>query len=93
VPPDLRRVVAVLLAGAALCLPAAARAQTSTVPMEGADVSTTPPVPLSGSSALTASSGELPNTGADPRMLFLGGLALTLIGCGLRLCTADVDDY
>ena len=92
-PSDLRRVVAVLLAGAALCVPAAAGAQTSTIPVDGVDVSTTPPVPLTSNTALPASSGELPNTGTDPRMLFLGGLALTLIGVGLRLRTADADDY
>ena len=36
---------------------------------------------------------DLPNTGSDPRMLFLAGLALSLLGAGLRLRTADADDY
>jgi LPXTG-motif cell wall-anchored protein len=93
VPGGLRRVVTALLAVAAFCLPATARAQTATIPVDAVDVTTTPPVPLTESTTLTASSSELPNTGTDPRMLFLGGLALTLIGCGLRLRTADVDDY
>jgi len=60
-------------------------------------VSTTPPVPLAGEDAggtrANAAGSELPNTGSDPRMLFLGGLALTLMGFGLRLRTADADDY
>lgn len=101
--PVARRVVAVPLAAAALCLPAAASAsaQTSTIPEDGAGVSTTPPVPLAGEAPQTAPqtepqtavAGELPNTGADPRMLFLAGLALTLVGFGLRLRTADADVY
>ena len=40
-----------------------------------------------------AATGELPNTGSDPRLLFLAGLALTLLGAGLRLRTADADLY
>jgi LPXTG-motif cell wall-anchored protein len=83
----------VLLATVALCLPAAAAAQTSTIPEEGAGVSTTPPVPLAGGRPSTAGAEQLPNTGTDPRLLFLTGLALTLIGFGLRLRTADADDY
>ena len=87
--------------------PAAATAQTTTIPRGGADVSTTPPVPLSqGRSeqgaagdgnvrvgARVVASSELPNTGSDPRMLFLCGVALTLLGVGLRLRTADADLY
>jgi hypothetical protein len=86
--------------------PAAAAAQTTTIPRGGADVSTTPPVPLSqGRSEQAAGEGnvrvgarvvassELPNTGSDPRMLFLCGVALTLLGVGLRLRTADADLY
>ncbi len=93
-PPVPRRLVAVLLAAAALGLPASASAQTSTIPEDGAGVTTTPPVPLAGGeSEESASSSELPNTGADPRMLFLTGLALTLVGFGLRLRTVDADDY
>lgn len=89
-PP--RRLVLVLLALAMLA-PPAAPAQTSTIPEEGAGVSTTPPVPLAGERSKAAPARELPNTGADPRMLFLAGLALTLMGFGLRLRTADADDY
>ncbi len=36
---------------------------------------------------------ELPNTGSDPRLLFLAGAALVLIGVGLRLRSADADLY
>ncbi len=93
VPSHLPRVAAVLLAGAAVGMPAVARAQTTMIPVDGVDFSTTPPVPLTRNAALPAPSGELPNTGTDPRMLLLGGLALTLIGFGLRLRTADADDY
>lgn len=82
-----------LLAAAMLWLPAAASAQTSTIPEDGAGVSTTPPVPLAGEGSQKGPSSELPNTGTDPRMLFLAGLALTLIGFGLRLRTADADLY
>jgi LPXTG-motif cell wall-anchored protein len=93
VPLLCHRVVVALIAATVLCAPAAAAAQTSTIPETGAGVSTTPPVPLAGSSVQTTSAGELPNTGTDPRMLFLTGLALTLLGFGLRLRTADADDY
>lgn len=72
---------------------AAASAQTATIPEEGAGVSTTPPVQLSGDDSDRAPARELPNTGTDPRLLFLAGLALTLIGFGLRLRTADADEY
>ena len=92
-PPAPRRFILALLAFAALCLPAGAAAQTSTIPEQGSDVSTTPPVPLAGERPSTTGSAELPNTGADPRLLFLVGLALTLIGFGLRLRTADADEY
>ncbi len=92
-PPVPRRLVAALLAAALLCLPAGASAQTSTIPEGGADVSTTPPVPLAGEGSQPSSPRELPDTGADPRILFLAGLALTLIGFGLRLRTADADVY
>jgi LPXTG-motif cell wall-anchored protein len=34
-------------------------------------------------------SGSLPNTGSDPRLIMLAGLALLLAGAGLRLRTAD----
>jgi len=93
VPPLRHRVAIALIAAVVLCVPAAAPAQTPAVPMTGAGLSTTPPVPLAGGSPQTTSAGKLPNTGADAGMLFLGGLALTLLGFGLRLRTADADDY
>lgn len=93
VPPVPRRVVVLLLAAVLLCLPAAACAQTATIPEEGSGVSTTPPVPLPGENPQTSPSRALPNTGADPRMLLLAGLALMLIGFGLRLRTADAELY
>jgi LPXTG-motif cell wall-anchored protein len=92
-----RRVLLALLIAGALCAPAAASAQTQTIPESGAGVSTTPPVPLSddkpSTTSATGSDSALPNTGADPRLLVLAGLALTLLGVGLRLRTADADDY
>lgn len=93
------RQIAALLVFVALVAPAAASAQTTTVPSSGASVSNTPPVPLSegeseGTSARSQASGsELPNTGADPRLLFVCGVALTLLGVGLRLRTADAELY
>jgi LPXTG-motif cell wall-anchored protein len=97
VPSFPRRVLVALLVATALVVPAGAFAQTSTIPESGAGVSSTPPVPLtdakSGTTPASTASSELPNTGSDPRMLFLAGLALTLLGFGLRLRTADADDY
>jgi len=89
-----RRIVVVPLAVAMLAVPAsAATAQNSTIPEDGAGVSTTPPVPLPGESAAPTAAADLPDTGSDPRMLFLAGLAMSLLGAGLRLRTADADDY
>jgi LPXTG-motif cell wall-anchored protein len=88
-----RRLVVVPLAVVMLALPAAAGAQDSTIPENGAGVSTTPPVPLPGGRAEPVAAAKLPNTGSDPRMLFLAGLAMSLLGAGLRLRTADADDY
>jgi LPXTG-motif cell wall-anchored protein len=95
--------VALLLAALVLCAPGLAIAQTSTISDEGAGVSTQPPVELgngeessgesSGSSASDAPASELPNTGSDPRLLLLAGVALLLAGVGLRLRTADADLY
>ena len=83
-----------LAAAATLAVPASATAQNSTIPEDGAGVSTTPPVPLPGDRpAPAAQESELPDTGSDPRMLFLAGMAMSLIGAGLRLRTADADDY
>ena len=92
--PISRRIAALLVA-AALGVPATAAAQTTTNPRGQADVSNTPPVPLPGSPERPSASpsNELPNTGSDPRVLFLCGAALTLIGAGLRLRTADADLY
>lgn len=89
-----RRLLVVPLAVVMLGLPASASAQNSTIPENGAGVSTTPPIPLEGESATPARAAEaLPDTGSDPRMLFLAGLAMSLLGAGLRLRTADADDY
>jgi len=95
----LRRIV-VVLAALALCAPAVALAQTQTIPQGGSGVSTQPPVSLSGDdersdepAAKPSSTSQLPNTGSDPRLLFLMGVALTLLGVGLRLRTADADLY
>jgi LPXTG-motif cell wall-anchored protein len=101
VPWSPRRLVVVPLAVLMLALPAAASAQNSTIPEDGAGVSTTPPVPLPGDATpdspaapgAAAAATDLPNTGSDPRMLFLTGLAMSLLGAGLRLRTADADDY
>lgn len=82
------------LAVVMLAVPTSAAAQNSTIPEDGAGVSTTPPVPLPGEgTAPPAPSADLPNTGSDPRMLFLAGMAMSLLGAGLRLRTADADDY
>ena len=93
-----RRVV-VVLAALSLGAPAAAVAQTDTLPEAGAGVSTQPPVSLDANKKVatkpqaTPGTAELPNTGSDPRLLFLVGVAMTLFGVGLRLRTADADDY
>jgi LPXTG-motif cell wall-anchored protein len=90
-----RRLVVVPFAVVMLAFPAVAGAQNSTIPENGAGVSTTPPVPLKAkrSAPNAAAAANLPNTGTDPRMLFLTGLAMSLLGAGLRLRTADADDY
>jgi hypothetical protein len=102
--PFSRRIAAVIVV-AVMGAPAVADAQTATVPRGGADVSTTPPVPLPEGPPKAPSRAQnvrdqqvvaassLPSTGADPRMLFLCGVALTLLGVGLRLRTADADLY
>lgn len=98
---QISRRLAVLLAALALGLPATAHGQTSTIPQGGSGVSTQPPVSLGGDEKdepatekpAASGAGELPNTGSDPRLLFLAGVALTLFGVGLRLRTADADDY
>jgi hypothetical protein len=92
--PISRRLAALLVA-ATLAVPATAAAQSTTSSGGKADVSTTPPVPLSnsGDNPSATAANELPNTGSDPRVLLLCGAALTLIGAGLRLRTADADLY
>jgi LPXTG-motif cell wall-anchored protein len=50
--------------------------------------SSTVPAPATAPASTTAS-GTLPNTGSDPRLIVLAGLALLLFGIGLRLRTAD----
>ena len=100
--PTPRRIAALLVV-VALALPAAAVAQTptQTLPAPQESGSSRPPVDLGGaddggsggSSSSGAKGSTLPNTGSDPRLLFLTGLALTLLGAGLRLRTADADAY
>ena len=95
--------LALLFVALALCAPGLAVAQTSTISDDGAGVSTQPPVELggdedgsgesSGSSGSQSPAGELPNTGSDPRLLLLAGVALLLTGVGLRLRTADAELY
>jgi hypothetical protein len=101
----LSRRIAALFVAAVMGAPAVAEAQTVTVPRGGADVSTTPPVPLPEAPPKAPSRAQdvraeqpvaassLPSTGADPRVLLLCGVALTLLGVGLRLRTADADLY
>jgi LPXTG-motif cell wall-anchored protein len=48
----------------------------------------TAPAPATAAAGTTAS-GTLPNTGSDPRLIVLAGMALLLFGIGLRLRTAD----
>ncbi len=89
-----RRLLVVPLAVVMLALPGSAAAQNPTIPEDGAGVSTTPPIPLEGETATPVTgAADLPNTGSDSRMLFLTGLAMSLLGAGLRLRTADADDY
>jgi LPXTG-motif cell wall-anchored protein len=105
--PLLSRFV-VVLAALALCAPGAAIGQTSTIEQQGAGVSTQPPVQLGDGDgeqqagtppaapappSSPSADGTLPNTGSDPRVLFLAGVALMLFGVGLRLRTADADLY
>ena len=99
--------IAAFIVAVTLGVPAAAAAQTTTAARGPADVSTTPPVPLSDDSSENAASDvevpravtrtvadhALPSTGSDPRVLFLCGVALTLLGVGLRLRTADAELY
>jgi LPXTG-motif cell wall-anchored protein len=64
----------------------------------GSDPGTAAPDPVAGSrtpvsASAPAGADELPNTGSDPRLLFLTGLSLVLIGSGLRLRTADAELY
>jgi hypothetical protein len=93
-----RRVV-VLVSALALCAPAVVFAQMPDVPPSAPGVSTQPPVELGGEGgskprpSTDPGAGQLPNTGSDPRLLCLVGVALTLLGVGLRLRTADADLY
>jgi len=90
--PRCRRSLPLLLALALAAAPAAARAQSNGTPT----LSPTPPVSLGthhtqprsqprGATGTTS----LPNTGTDARVLGLTGIALLLLGIGLRLRTAD----
>jgi LPXTG-motif cell wall-anchored protein len=53
----------------------------------------TPEQPAPATGAEAQSGAQLPNTGSDPRLLLLFGLAFLLIGVGLRLRTIDPDAY
>lgn len=54
-----------------------------------AGATTTTPDPTAAPVTAGIAGGTLPNTGHDPRLLILAGLALLLSGLGLRLRTAD----
>ena len=67
---------------------------TTPVPPPAVNPPTAATAPAGGPRSAPAATGdELPNTGADPRLLALLGAALTLLGVGLRLQTADADLY
>ncbi len=91
-----RRITGLIVA-AMLAVPAAAPAQTPQPSPSDEPGSSQPPIDLGGDEGSPDDSGskssELPNTGSDPRMLILAGAALTLLGVGLRLRTADADLY
>jgi LPXTG-motif cell wall-anchored protein len=93
-----RRIAALL--GAALMLagaPSVALAQedpSGVPPLSPTAPSTTttttaPPAPPPPTTTTTSSSSGLPNTGSDPRVLALMGIALLLAGIGLRLRAPD----
>jgi LPXTG-motif cell wall-anchored protein len=92
-----RRIAALL--GAALMLagmPAAALAQqdpTGAPPLSPTAPTTStpapPPPPPATTTARTPQQSGLPNTGSDPRVLALLGLAFLLTGIGLRLRAPD----
>jgi LPXTG-motif cell wall-anchored protein len=90
-----RRRLAVAITTAALAAtPIAALAQedgtvpnltpTPQAPGEPAEPEPAPQTP-----SAPRASGQLPNTGADARVLGLAGLSLLLTGVGLRMRTAD----
>ena len=53
----------------------------------------TTPAPTTTQPEAAAQGEQLPNTGSDPRLLLLFGLAFLMIGVGLRLRTIDPDAY
>jgi LPXTG-motif cell wall-anchored protein len=57
----------------------------------GGSSGTGSPAPAPAPTGTGPATGGLPNTGSDPRLLVLAGLALLLSGLGLRLRTADED--
>ena len=59
---------------------------------QGGTTGTTTPPPATTAPA-TSTGRQLPNTGSDPRVLALFGLALLLFGVGMRLRTIDPDAY
>lgn len=94
-----RRHIAAVLAAAsfAAVLPASAPAQedvpnltpTPTTPEPDPGTAGEPGGPAPEPESPSAGPSELPNTGADPRLLVLTGAALLLTGAGLRLRTLD----
>jgi LPXTG-motif cell wall-anchored protein len=76
---------------------------TPPVPLDGGSESppapnpppphTPPPANVAPSPPAAPGGSDLPNTGSDPRLMFLVGATLTLLGVGLRLRTADADHY
>ena len=94
-PVPIKRRIAALALAAVLSMPGVALAQSPS----DTPGSSKPPVDLNGGDNSASGdsnsqrSSDLPNTGSDPRMLFLAGAAITLLGVGLRLRTADADLY
>jgi LPXTG-motif cell wall-anchored protein len=66
---------------------------SGSAPSSGAAEEPSAPAPEAGTEADEQVPGQLPNTGADARLLFLLGLTLVLTGVGLRLRTIDPNAY
>lgn len=72
----------------ALAVPAAASAQSTSVPQLEPTVTTAKP-PARTSHKSSRPAAHLPNTGVDARLLAAIGVALLLCGIGLRLRSAE----